>query len=133
MKFADTSLWIALHHARDRRHADATALWRQDRDPVRTSNLVLGETWTLLRRWASHAAAVRFLAIIERASRVSVATVSEETSDRAWEWLRRHDERAYSYVDATSFEIMRRERLTEALAFDGDFTAAGFIEVRPER
>jgi len=34
-------------------------------------------------------------------------------------------------VDAVSFEIMRRERITEALAFDGDFAAAGFIEVRP--
>jgi len=26
---------------------------------------------------------------------------------------------------------MRRERITEALAFDGDFTAAGFVEARP--
>jgi predicted nucleic acid-binding protein len=26
---------------------------------------------------------------------------------------------------------MQRRRLTEALAFDGDFAAAGFIEVRP--
>jgi len=27
---------------------------------------------------------------------------------------------------------MRRERIREALAFDGDFSAAGFSEVRPE-
>ena len=46
-------------------------------------------------------------------------------------WLERHDERQYFYVDATSFEMMRRERITEALASDGDFSAAGFIEVRP--
>jgi hypothetical protein len=26
---------------------------------------------------------------------------------------------------------MRNRRLTEALAFDGDFSAAGFVEVRP--
>ena len=50
--------------------------------------------------------------------------------ERAWDWLARHDERSYSYVDATSFEIMRRERIAEALAFDGDFSAA-FVEVRP--
>ncbi|MBA3740637.1 MAG: hypothetical protein H0W98_05780 [Chloroflexi bacterium] len=49
----------------------------------------------------------------------------------AWAWLRRHDERAYSFVDATSFAVMRRRRVNEALAFDGDFSAAGFIEVRP--
>jgi predicted nucleic acid-binding protein len=33
-------------------------------------------------------------------------------------------------VDATSFASMRRRRLREALAFDGDFRAAGFVEVR---
>ena len=131
MRFADTSFWIGLHHPRDKRYAEATALWREDRGPVRTSNLVLGETWTLLRRWVGHAAAVRFVTMVERARRVSVATVDEAIDERAWEWLRRHDERSYSYVDATSFEVMRRERITEALAFDGDFSAAGFIEVRP--
>jgi predicted nucleic acid-binding protein len=38
---------------------------------------------------------------------------------------------AYSYVDATSFAIIRslRLRLRHALAFDGDFAAAGFVEV----
>ncbi len=49
----------------------------------------------------------------------------------AWSWLRRHDEREYSFVDATSFALMRRRRIREALAFDGDFSAAGFIEIRP--
>jgi len=27
---------------------------------------------------------------------------------------------------------MRRRRIREALAFDGDFNAAGFVEVRPQ-
>jgi uncharacterized protein len=36
----------------------------------------------------------------------------------------------YSYVDATSFRIMRDRRLREALAFDPDFAAAGFVELR---
>jgi uncharacterized protein len=57
--------------------------------------------------------------------------VDEGIGREARAWLRRHDERAYSFVDATSFVVMHRERLGEALAFDGDFIAAGFIEVRP--
>jgi predicted nucleic acid-binding protein len=28
--------------------------------------------------------------------------------------------------------VMRRMRIREALAFDGDFAAAGFVELRPE-
>ncbi len=131
MRFADTSFWIALQVARDARHAEAVWMWRNDRSPVRTSNLVLGETWTWLRKRANHEAAVRFTVMIEESNRVSVAVVDKAVDERAWQWLRRRDERTYSYVDATSFEIMRRERITEALAFDGDFTAAGFIEARP--
>ena len=128
MRFADTSFWIGLQVARDHRHVDATRLWQQDQSPVRTSNLVLGETWTWLRRRAGHSAAVRFLDQVGQSNRVSVAVVDDAIDERAWAWLRLRDERTYSYVDATSFEIMRRERINEALAFDGDFTAAGTTE-----
>lgn len=55
----------------------------------------------------------------------------EAAEAEAFRWLRRHDEREYSFVDAASFATMRRRRLTEALAFDGDFSAAGFVELRP--
>ena len=34
------------------------------------------------------------------------------------------------FVDATSFILMRRLGLREALAFDGDFSATGFVELR---
>ena len=133
MRFADTSFWIGLQVSNDRRHGDAAGLWRDERGPIRTSNLVLGETWTWLNQRLGHFAATGFLAMVERSSQLSVVVVDEAIDRRAWEWLRRHDERFYSYVDATSFEIMRRERIAEALAFDGDFTAAGFIEVRPRQ
>ncbi|WP_420622097.1 type II toxin-antitoxin system VapC family toxin [Candidatus Poriferisodalis sp.] len=130
MRFVDSSFWIGLAVPRDRRHDDAAVLWR-DSGPLRTSNLVLGETWTWLRRRVGHTAALSFVELANESPRLSIAMVDAAIDARAWEWLHRHDERAYSYVDATSFEIMRRERITEALAFDGDFSAAGFIEVRP--
>jgi predicted nucleic acid-binding protein len=38
----------------------------------------------------------------------------------------------YSFVEATSFVLMRKLRILEALAYDGDFAAAGFVELRPE-
>lgn len=62
---------------------------------------------------------------------LTVEQVDTGTEHQAWQWLRRHDEREYSFVDATSFAVMRRLRIREALAFDGDFAAAGFVEVRP--
>lgn len=132
MRFADTSFWVALRVRRDTNHDLAAALWAQDIGPVTITNQVLGETWTFLRRRAGHDAAVRFVDLIGRSPRVTVVRVDEEAEAEAWRWLRRRPEREYSFVDATSFATMRRLRIAEALAFDGDFTAAGYVEVRPD-
>jgi predicted nucleic acid-binding protein len=72
-----------------------------------------------------------FVDTIEASPRVRVEQVDPETESAALAWLRVRDEREYSFVDATSFAVMRARRTTDALAFDGDFTAAGFTELRP--
>lgn len=84
----------------------------------------------LLRRRESHGLAVRFLDTTERSPRLRVIQVPESLEGDALRWLRRRDEREYSFVDATSFALMKSLRVREALAFDGDFAAAGFIELR---
>jgi predicted nucleic acid-binding protein len=91
----------------------------------------LGETWTFLRRRAGHRAAVKFLDVAQKSSRLVLTHVDEALEAEALRWLRPHDEKEYSFVDATSFAVMRPRRLSEALAFDGDFSAAGFVELRP--
>ncbi|MEX2557146.1 MAG: PIN domain-containing protein [Actinomycetota bacterium] len=131
MRFVDTSFWIALQNRSDSHGDDAAAMWRAGPGPVVTTNLVIGETWTFLRRRAGHPHAVRFLDRVGASQVISILHVDEPTEEDAWRWLRRHDERKYSFVDATSFAVMRRMRIREALAFDGDFAAAGFIEARP--
>jgi len=131
VRFVDTSFWIALRFRRDGRHPDARALWEDGTGALVASNLILGETWTFLRRRAGHREAVRFHDAALEVPNLTIARVDDRVEAEAWRWLRRHDERAYSFVDATSFALMRRLRIREALAFDGDFTAAGFVEVRP--
>ncbi len=130
MKLADTSFWVALAASRDRHHPEAVSLWRAEPEPVLVTNHVAGETWTFLRRRAGHGAAVAALEVF-RSKRVALFSVDSRQEAEAWRWLERHDERAYSFVDATSFVVMRSRRMREALAFDADFTAAGFGEARP--
>ena len=98
-----------------------------------TTNHVRGETWTWLRRKRWHGNAVMFLDSIgeKDAPNRSRSSVRKQLEDEALDWLRRHDEREYSFVDATSFAYMRARRMTDVLAFDGDFAAAGFNELRP--
>jgi predicted nucleic acid-binding protein len=131
MIFVDTSFWVALRNRRDAHHTEALALLERFGDgALFTSNHVRGETWTYLRRKAGHPAAVSFLDAMERSTRIHVVTVDSEQEEVALRWLRRHDEREYSLVDASCFALMRSLRIKNALAFDGDFAAAGFVELR---
>ncbi|MDQ3408105.1 MAG: PIN domain-containing protein [Chloroflexota bacterium] len=132
MIFVDTSFWVALRNRRDDHHDAALWLFRSKAaSPLLSTNHVRGETWTFLRRRAGHGSAADFLDVIEEAARLQVEHVDTATEDDALGWLRRHDEREYSFVDATSFALMRRLGVREAFAFDGDFAAAGFVELRP--
>ena len=130
MRFVDTSYWVALRLRRDANHDAAVRLWTPGQ-AILTTNHVVGETWTFLRRRDGHPSAVAFLDAVEATDWLTVVFVDQATEREARTWLRRHDERVYSFVDATSFAVMRRERLREALAFDSDFSAAGFVEARP--
>ena len=132
MIFVDTSYWIALENRRDGHHVEATALLGETSTAqLLTSNHVVGEAWTWIRRKGTHADAVRFIDRVDRSPRLRVVRVEDELEDRAWAWLHKHDERVYSFVDATSFVLMRSMKIKDALAFDGDFSAAGFRELRP--
>ena len=131
MIFVDTSFWVAYRNRADAHHADALTLMATHADSgLFTSNHVRGETWTFLRRRVGHHGASSFLDAIDQSPRITLVFVERPLEDEASEWLRRHDEREYSFVDATSFAVMRERRMTDALAFDGDFSAAGFVELR---
>lgn len=122
---------MALRNRADERHDEAVALLRAHAaGPLLTTNHVRGETWTFLRRRVGHASAVDFLDALDRSPRLRVMFVSQDLDEDALRWLRRRDEREYSFVDATSFAVMRSLRIRDALAFDGDFEAAGFRELR---
>ncbi|MHB8341122.1 MAG: type II toxin-antitoxin system VapC family toxin [Mycobacteriales bacterium] len=131
MIFVDTSFWVAVRNRRDGHHEEARRLLAQHADTqLTTTNHVRGETWTYLRRRSGHRAAVGFLDVLDQSPRIRTLMVSEGVEQRALTWLRQHGEREYSFVDATSFAVMRSLRIRDALAFDGAFSAAGFVELR---
>lgn len=131
MIFVDTSFWVAFRNRADARHDEARELLSaHGQSGLVTSNHVRGETWTFLRRKAGHLAAVGFLDAVDTSPRLRVVVATNDQESEALGWLRRHDEREYSFVDATSFVLMKALRLRDVLAFDEDFSAAGFVELR---
>ena len=131
MRFVDTGFWVALLVPRDQHHDEARSIWIGNSRPLLSSNHVVGETRRFLRRRAGHRVAVSFLNALDRSPRVVIVHAASEVEQSARRWLVRHDEREYSFVDAVSFELMLRRRPYAALAFEGDFAAAGFVESRP--
>lgn len=59
-----------------------------------------------------------------------VDVTAELVREAKTRWLMRFTDQRFSLVDAVSFEIMRRERLTHAFAFDHHFVVAGFTLVK---
>ncbi|MBI2072655.1 MAG: PIN domain-containing protein [Gemmatimonadetes bacterium] len=128
--FVDTSAWVALLHRADQAHRPATAAWPGIRDGRRqlvTTNLVLAETHALLTRRLGANAALAFWDRLTFRARQRIVWADAELTQAAVEaWLRKRLNRGFSLADAVSFEVMRREDITEAFAFDRDFERAGF-------
>jgi len=128
--FVDTSGWLAAVSARERRHAEAATVYDElveKRARLVTTNLVVAEMHILTVRAQDAAAGCALLDAIYADPLYTVVTVTRELeSDATDRWLRRYDDQRFSLADAVSFEVMRRERVDEALSLDHHFEIAGY-------
>lgn len=130
--FVDTSAWVALQVPNDPHHEAALEALPRLLSKTRalvTSNLVIAETYTLLRGAAGHPVARRFLDRTAPGRDLEVRFVERDVEARAYELLDQYAEHTFSYVDATSFALMRSRRLRHAFAFDQHFATAGFLRI----
>jgi len=130
--FVDTSFLYAAIDRHDGNHtATRNILQDLSGEALVTTSQVLGEAWTLTRSRLGHRQAVGLVDGIRRGTIYEVIHIDPSIENAAFDWLHRRDERAYSFVDATSFQVMWDRRIDTALAFDADFEAAGFVTLRP--
>jgi len=129
--FVDTSFWIALLDRSDASHDDVTAFWQEmARQPVRltTSDYVLDEAYTFLRRHVGLQAAIDLHDVIQASRLIQVAEVRAPIRAAAWDTLVKYQDKVLSFTDCTSFVLMWRMGLTEALTLDADFAQVGFVQ-----
>ncbi len=132
MIFLDTGFLFALFAVHDERHQRAVRAFdafadRRLSDLLLTTNYVVAETITLVRmRGHRDVEQAHELAVaVGRSLRAGVfgtvyrATEADEAA--AFEYLARHRDQRYSFVDCLSFVVMERNDITEALTFDDDF------------
>lgn len=91
------------------------------------SVLVLAEFHRLLVQDRGAATARELLVELLRDPFYEWHGVSTELVEAALSrWLMRFGDQPFTLTDAVSFELMRRERLSHAFAFDHHFVMAGF-------
>ena len=130
--FVDTGAWVALADASDDLHHAALAIYSNVLQPgVRliTTNLVVAETYNLVRRRIGFQASIRFLQSLRASPRLERAYSNAGLENAAEGLLRRYADQDFSLVDAVSFAYMQAEGIVEAFAFDKHFTTAGFVLV----
>ncbi len=126
--FVDTGAWIALEVTNDQNHHSAINFFRLQGYLYRwvTTNWVVAETVTWLRRRAGHAAALRFGTRLKSSKQVLVVRVSATHEERAWSIFAHYDDKDFGLVDCTSFAVMESMGIQQAFAFDRHFRQFGF-------
>jgi predicted nucleic acid-binding protein len=124
--FIDTSAIYALADRADANHRQATALFRAALDADErflTHNYVVVESMSLLQHRLGLASALTFA---RDANRFDLEWITPAVHEAAVQQLTSARRRRLSFVDATSFLVMRSRDIEVAFAFDSHFVDEGF-------
>jgi predicted nucleic acid-binding protein len=127
--FVDSGAWIALALSQDPLHSQAREQWERLQGAgakLHTSVPVIIETFTFLDRNTNRDVALAWKDSIYQPLRVRILPCELRDLEQSWSYFQRPDLHKLSAVDATSFAIMKRARISLAYAFDHHFAVAGF-------
>lgn len=128
--FVDASAWYALADKHDANHRKAAGIYPvllSTYGRLITSNLVIAEAYVLILRELGHEAASAFLERIRTSSRITRVYSTEDIESEARVMLAKYGDHDFSYADAVSFTVMKRQKIRKAFAFDKHFLTAGFL------
>ena len=127
--FVDSGAWIALALTRDPLHGRAREAWemlQQCGARLHTSVPVVLETFTFLERNALRDVALAWKDSLDELKHFRIIECRSADMQKAWTYFRRNDLHKLSAVDATSFVIMKREKLRSVFTFDHHFAVVKF-------
>jgi len=127
--FVDTGAWFALADQSDQYHRRAVNVYPKLLKGYRhltTTNLVVAETYVLIRRALGHQPAITFLQKISTSPRIVRLYSDAALESTAEDTLRQYEDQDFSYTDAVSFAVMKHYSINKAFSFDQHFVTAGF-------
>ncbi|MCW3490719.1 type II toxin-antitoxin system VapC family toxin [Dethiobacter alkaliphilus] len=128
--FIDTSAWYAYVNSKDPNHQLISNLMHRLKGDLVTSNYVFDEILTLVRMRMGHSVAVEVGEALLNPKNVFMERVTAKDERHAWQLFSARKDQSYSYTDCTSFIIMKRMGIKQALTLDKHFCTEGFCIVR---
>lgn len=124
--FADTCYYLALLNADDALHEAAVDLSERVSGTIVTTAWVLTEVADALSRPRDRVMAARFIHDLRSNRRVRTVPPDQMLFEAGLELYERRPDKNWSLTDCTSFVVMKKLRLVEALTADVHFRQAGF-------
>jgi uncharacterized protein len=125
--FLDSGAIYALTDRNDADHATVRAVHAVQARRFVTHDLILVEAFSLLTKRLHKAAAVQAIGALKRSPRIEIVRVDAELLEAAWKRCQQFADKDWDWIDCTSFEVMERRGLREALSLDHHFRQAGFV------
>lgn len=127
--FIDASAFIAQSRSDDQYHKEASIIshkLKAERLNGVSTDYVLAETLTALRRRIGYQNAIKFYETIKRAAHLTVIYTKAKDFEQAFQIFKKYHDKDFSFVDCVSFAIMQHYKITQAFTFDKHFKQAGF-------
>ena len=132
--FADTSGWGHLIDKSQKYHLLAGSIYRKAREQKHrfvTTNYILSELVALLSSplHIPRSNAIAFIESLKTSPYVEIIHIDTLLDHEAWRLLVQRQDKAWSLVDCSSFVVMQKRNILEALTTDHHFEQAGFIKL----
>ncbi len=131
MIFVDTGAWFAAFVPNDPDHAAADVWLTKNTAPLVTTDYVLDELLTLLKRRGELERAIRLGQSILDGAVARFEWIVPTDFNAAWEVFRQFRDKGWSFTDCTSWAVMERLSIVTAFAFDKHFRQFGNVTVVP--
>ena len=127
--FVDTGAWFVLADKSDQFHDSAIKIYPdlfKRYHLLTTTNLIVAETYNLIRRALGYQPAITFLENLSASPRITKIYSEANLEDKAEKILRKYADQDFSFTDAVSFTVMDEYGIKKAFSFDQHFLVAGF-------
>ena len=131
MIFVDTGAWFAHYVPVDRRHSWVQAWFRQNHEPLVTTDYCIDETLTLFLARGLVSRAIEVGRMFFQTDKVQIHYLEQNQIHRAWILFQQRAAAGWSFTDCTSKVVIDDLGIKSAVALDDHFRQFGGVTIVP--